>query len=133
LRDGKFYWVDEDESFVNVDFDKQPPWCDIKKEGEWTYVPRFFIRCGTGLILISKFRLKGFRLHPTFKGKKGIHVISSKRPTTIFNFNKQLPCENLENCDTCKFRFRCYTGGLELSDYYSYSAIRFLAAVELRL
>ena len=84
----KTRWIDEDGDWITVDFDKQPPWCDIKDEGDYIFIPPFYTKTSYDppAVWVSAKRLKGFRLHSAFKHpetKHGIRLLKDPVPMTI--------------------------------------------------
>lgn len=62
-------WINESGLPILVDFDRQPPWSGIKEEGGRKFIPPFYIKINHNsyAMWVSVSKLKGFRLHPSFK------------------------------------------------------------------
>ncbi len=118
---------------IVVDFDQQPPWCDIEHFEGRVGIPPFYVKRDNTSIFVSNQQIDGFSLHPAFEGGRRLWIIESVVLSDFSDITKKLPCEDLTHCDTCPLRFSCYTGGFKLMSYLTLDAVRILALIELRL
>lgn len=119
---------------ISVDFNQQPPWCDIKQDGQKFSIPPFYVKRSNMSIFISSQQINNFNLHPAFNGvSQRLWIVTSTTLDSFTEIGKKLPCEDLSHCDACPLRFQCYTGGGKLISYLSLNAIELLSTIELGL